>query len=121
MRGGDCEALGPDSFDVLRRAVIPTADLPNALTELVARFSPGAVIVGNGTTGNQVMAAVRQSTGLDAEIVDEKFTSLLARKRYFQENPPRGLRRLIPVSLQSPPGPIDDYVAVILAERYLSA
>ncbi|HKM17981.1 MAG TPA: pre-16S rRNA-processing nuclease YqgF, partial [Limnochordia bacterium] len=34
-------------------------------------------------------------------------------------HPPRGWRRLLPVSLQTPPVPIDDYVAVILAQRYL--
>ena len=34
-------------------------------------------------------------------------------------NPPRGWRRLLPVSMQMPPEPYDDYVAVILAQRFL--
>ena len=37
---------------------------------------------------------------------------------YWREHPPRGLMRLIPVTMQVPPVPVDDYVAVILAERY---
>ena len=110
---------GPDSLDVLHQRVVSTADLPAVLTDLTTRFSPDAVIVGNGTTADRALEAARRSTGLDVQVVDEKFTSLLARKRFFQENPPRGLRKLIPVSLQTPPRPIDDYVAVILAERYL--
>lgn len=111
---------GPDSFDVLHQGVAPTADLISVLAELFKRFSPDTIIVGNGTTSANTLEAVRQATGMDAGVVDEKFTSLLARKRYFQENPPHGLRRLIPISLQTPPCPIDDYVAIILAERYLS-
>ena len=52
-------------------------------------------------------------------LVDEHLSSVQARERYWQANPRRGWRRLIPVSLQVPPEPIDDIVAVILAERFL--
>jgi hypothetical protein len=53
--------------------------------------------------------------------VNEKHSSERARLRYFKETPPRGIWRLIPITLQVPPVPIDDYAAVIVAEDYLEA
>ena len=108
-------------FDVLHQQVAATSDIDKVISELAARYSPGRIIVGDGTTSSQVADAARKLQRAPVELVDESFSSLLARKRYFKENPPRGLRRLIPTSLQTPPRPYDDYVALILAERYLSA
>jgi hypothetical protein len=52
--------------------------------------------------------------------VAEQFTSQLARQRYWQMYPPRGWQRLIPEGMRLPPRPIDDIVAIILLERWLS-
>ena len=108
-------------FEILHRRVAATSDIDKVISELAARYSPGRIIVGDGTTSSRVVDVARDLQSAPVELVDEKFSSLLARKRYFKENPPRGLRRLIPISLQTPPRPYDDYVALILAERYLSA
>ena len=51
------------------------------------------------------------------EVLD---TSVKARERYWEHNPRRGWRRLLPATLQTPPEPVDDFVALILAERVLS-
>jgi hypothetical protein len=53
-------------------------------------------------------------------VVPEAYTTLRARRRYFDEHPLRGWRRLFP-GLQTPPIPIDDYAAVLIAEDYLSS
>jgi hypothetical protein len=52
-------------------------------------------------------------------VVDEKDTTFQARERYWEYHPRRGWRRLLPSTLQVPPDPVDDYVALILAERVL--
>lgn len=119
-------ALEPDqsgrlAFDVLHQSVVMTAELAGVLAELAARFRPDAVIVGNGTGSAGIARAAGQLGTGPVVIVDEKFSTLLARKRFFEHNPPRGLRRLIPLSLQSPGRPYDDYVAVTLAELYLAS
>ena len=106
--------------EVLHRAVVRSEDVPEALVDLCARYSPNSIILGNGTTSGDLAKAI-QSMPMDVELVDEKLTSVAARKRYFVENPPRGLRRLLPSSMQTPSQPYDDYVAVILAERYLAS
>jgi len=53
--------------------------------------------------------------------VDERYSTLEARDRYWQMYPPQGLARLLPQSLRSIPRPIDDIVAILLIERYLAA
>lgn len=55
---------------------------------------------------------------LEIMFVDEHLSSVEGRKRYLLDHPPRGLGRLIPLSLRTPGEPFDDYVAVVLAERF---
>ena len=51
--------------------------------------------------------------------IDERYSSLEARDRYWQMYPPAGIFRIIPLGMRIPPQPIDDIVAIILIERYL--
>jgi RNase H-fold protein (predicted Holliday junction resolvase) len=51
--------------------------------------------------------------------VDERYSSLEARDRYWQMYPPQGLYRLVPQGMRSARRPIDDIVAIVLIERYL--
>jgi len=115
---GVAVVAGVAETEVLHREVVPTHALAATLPHLVTRHNPDAILVGNGTMASDAVKAC-EAIGLPVEVVDERLTSVEARKRYFAENPPRGLRRLIPTSMQTPDRPIDDYVAVILAERYL--
>ncbi|GAB4153626.1 MAG: Holliday junction resolvase RuvX [Cyanobacteria bacterium J069] len=52
-------------------------------------------------------------------LVDERYSTLEARDRYWQMYPPNGLQRLLPPGMRTPPRPIDDIVAILLIERYL--
>lgn len=110
---------GGTEIEVLHRAVVPTEQIPDVLVNLCPKYSPNVILIGNGTAANIVVESA-EKLGSPVELVDEKYTSLEARKRYFLENPPKGLRRLIPTSFQFPDQPFDDYVALILAERYLA-
>ena len=76
--------------------------------------------MGNATNGRPVAQAVRALLPPDFPLhqVEEAYTSERARRRYFAENPPRGLARLIPAGMRTPPVPVDDWVAVLLAEAY---
>jgi len=53
-------------------------------------------------------------------LVDERYSTLEARDRYWQMYPPSGLAGLVPQSLRTIPRPIDDIVAILLIERYLN-
>lgn len=105
-------------LQVLYQGVVPAQDLQALARDLVAAHSPDVIIIGSGTSASQARESI-SLLGCAVEMVDERFSSLAARKRYFQRHPPRGIRRLIPTSLQTPGRPYDDYVAIILAENYL--
>lgn len=104
---------------VLYRAVLTVQELQAQLPELCARFRPEGIVVGDGT-GWRIIQPMLSSlaAGVPVHVVDESFTSEEARRRYLRENAPRGWRRLLPPWLRVPDQPYDDYVAVILAERY---
>jgi RNase H-fold protein (predicted Holliday junction resolvase) len=79
-----------------------------------------AVALGGGTNNAPVGAMLAQ-LGLPIQIVDERETTLLARRRYFAAYPPRGWRRLVPRGMLLPPRPIDDFAALLIAERLLES
>jgi RNase H-fold protein (predicted Holliday junction resolvase) len=112
--------VGADS-GIVARAVIPRSRLAETVQRFAGAYSPSVIIVGGGTGGKQVRTTIEAlSQRAPVETVDERFSTLNAKARFFKENPPRGLRRLLPVTLQVPRVPYDDYVAVILAERYIA-
>ncbi len=81
---------------------------------LAARRSPSAAA---RIRGPSPQACV--TSAFPIEIVDERETTLRARRRYFEAHPPTGWRRLIPRGMLLPPVPIDDFAALLIAERLL--
>lgn len=83
-------------------------------------FPPTAIVlVGNGT-GSDTVKKLLIKRGIKFEVVDEWGSSLTARKLYFRDQPPKGLRCLLPQGMRTPPGLIDDYAAYALALAYLN-
>jgi RNase H-fold protein (predicted Holliday junction resolvase) len=78
--------------------------------------------MGNQTTSKTWKQKLLEALPESVKIIqiDERYSTLEARDRYWQMYPPQGLTRLIPQGMLTPPRPIDDIVAIILIERYLS-
>jgi hypothetical protein len=104
---------------VRARTIIPPERLVDLVSEWIGRHGVTRVVIGNRTGSAEAQAAIAGVVREPVRLVDEAGTTLRARARYFAEHPPRGWRRLIPLSLQTPPEPYDDYVAVLLAEDAL--
>ena len=107
---------------ILCRKVIDTKNLVEVVKVFVKDYKTKIIIIGNGTTSKEAQTKIVDSflaKEIELICVDEYRTTDLAKIRYWQENPPRGWRKMIPTSMQVPLVPVDDYVAVILAERYL--
>ena len=101
------------------RSVVETDALCSELASGIEAFAPVAVLVGCGTGCKQMLRAIKQAAdSIPVYEVEESYTSEEARKRWLQNNPPKGLQRLMPQSLRCPDAPYDDYVAIILAERW---
>ena len=112
--------LGADRC-VLSREVVSLRALPAAIAGLQKRFEISRAAIGKGTGCAAVEERLAQGgCALPLTKISEEMTSRLARHRYWQDHPPRGLARLIPLGLRVPPEPVDDYAAVIIAERLLA-
>lgn len=102
----------------LALGIEPTETLFPRVRELVAAYAPAAIALGGGTNADAV-AAILAQTGLPIHLTDERETTLRARARYFADHPPGGWKRFVPRGMLLPPRPIDDYAALLIAERYL--
>ncbi len=78
------------------------------------------VCVGNATRSASIVAMLQKVwPALPITVVDERNTSLEARRRYYDDHPPKGLMRLVPRGLLVPKEPLDGYAALLIVERYL--
>ena len=112
-------ALLDDAGAVVAAGIESLECLDGCVGELLTRRRVGAIALGRGTNASRVRIALMHFS-LPVHLVDEHETSRLARGLYFAEHPPRGWRRLIPLGLQLPPRPIDDYAAILIARRFLA-
>lgn len=110
------------SQEVLDQGICDTQMLVVTLRPLVSRYCPSLIVLGDGTGARRLARAISSEPEFpQIELVDEKNSTLQARNLYFQQNPPKGWRRLMPRGLQTPGCPIDDFAAVILAKKRLEA
>ncbi|MBE3578053.1 MAG: hypothetical protein IMX00_10245 [Limnochordales bacterium] len=107
---------------VFWRGIVTPPELPAVVTSQWEKYQPEAVVVGDRTGSREMVELLRRECPKEAEsriiLVPEHGSTLAARSRYWREKPPRGWRRLLPQGLLNPAEPVDDLVAVILAERY---
>lgn len=111
------------SGDLVEKTIVPTAEAGRAVETLLLRHDGEVVVCGNGTNHKAVYAVIAElgkRFAIDTALVDEAYTTEEARRRFWQCEPPRGWRKLVPVSFLYPPRPIDDYTAWIIGERFLA-
>ena len=110
------ETIGGTPLDL---GIEPTEQLAERVRKLVAQYAPTTIALGRGTHASIVRELVSEH-GIPIELVDERETTLLARRRYFAAHPPPWWLRLVPSGMLLPPRPIDDFAAVLIAERLLA-
>ena len=113
-------AVLDNSAVALEKKIVKRSEIENEVFAFVAKYLIDTIVIGGGTEAKAVQKAIlKLDLKLNIVFTKEEFSTLEARKKYWIENPPKGLLRLLPKSLLSPPVPIDDYAAAILGERYL--
>ena len=86
------------------------------------QFPVSLMVMGDQTTAKQWKQRLHQELNqpINIILVDERYTTLEARDRYWQMYPPQGITKILPKGMRQPPRPIDDIVAILLIERYLN-
>jgi len=112
-------AVADSNLSILQREVISTDKIVETITDTLNIYKIDKIILGNGTNYKNIEEGLKNKfSKLQIALIEEKFSTLEARKKYFKEHPPRGIFKLIPLSLRVPPCSYDDFVAVLLAEKY---
>ncbi len=110
-------AVVNEKAQVLTKEVIPVERLKEKVEALEEEFGLNKIVVGDRTNSGYIRQCL-VFLKKPIIIVNEDKSTLEGRYRYLRENT-KGLARIIPIGLRIPKEPFDDYVAVILAERFL--
>lgn len=104
----------------LERRIVDREELLSKVRHCLECFAVERVLVGGSTGSKPVVQELKQHLSVPIEVVNEFRTTERARGRYFQDHPPRGLWRLVPLGLQVPSVAVDDYAAIVMAEDWLN-
>ena len=105
---------------ILYHQVLLTAQVIPQINDLSQQYNVTRLVMGDQTTSKQWQQQLTTAfPTLPISLVDERYSSLEARDRYWQMYPPNFFTSLIPQGMRQPPRPIDDLVAIVLIERYL--
>ena len=106
----------------IQQTIISVNQLPTLAEAWVRKYSCPLIVVGDRTGSGQIvqrLAPLLSAGNIEGIVtVTEHKSTEQARRRYWQTHPPVGWRKLLPIGLLIPPCAIDDFAAIILAERY---
>ena len=106
--------------DVLEHKIINSEELVQIIKSLLEKYIIKTIVMGNGTSSKKKYDLLkREFIDRDIVLINEYRTTDEARKLYFQENPPKGWKKLIPLGMQVPPVPVADYAAIVIGRKYL--
>ena len=97
--------------------VLNTEFLPKYVKELSCNENISKVIIGNGTSSKQNIKKL-EFINQKLIIVEEKNTTLRAKKRYFELFPTRGLKTFLPKEIFIMNKNLDAVSALIILEDY---
>ena len=102
---------------VIEGHVLATEAVPGTLLRWSSVAAIDRLVMGNGTASDSLKRQL--PADLPVRLVDERGTTLKARRRYWQLWPPRGWRRFIPEGLLLPPTELDAVAALVILESDL--
>ena len=108
---------------ILHHQVVDSSSAIATIRDLFKKYDVDLIVMGDGTTSKDWCEKIKASSveNLSVVTVNEQNSTLEARDRYWLMYPPKGLQRIVPPGLRVPPCPVDDIVAILLIERYLSS
>ena len=116
-------AILDDNIQLLEKQIIPTGELEKTCDRLFFQYNISNIALGNGTGSQSIKRRINNwlqehNISTTIHLVNEKYTTEMGRIRYWKHTPRHSWRALIPTTWQSPPEPIDDFVAWIIGEKF---
>lgn len=113
-------ALVDGAGKIVKLHIAESQNIDNEIVEFIKNSCPVHIVLGNGTNSRNIGESVKRVLNdVMVAVVEEAHSTEEARTLYWQENPPKGLKKLIPLGMLVPPVPLDAYAAVILVRRFL--
>ena len=113
-------ALVDGAGKIVKLHIAESQNIDNEIVEFIKNSCPVHIVLGNGTNSRNIGESVKRVLpDVLVAVVEEAHSTEEARALYWQENPPKGLKKLIPLGMLVPPVPLDAYAAVILVRRFL--
>ena len=113
-------ALVNGAGKIVKLHIAESQNIDNEIVEFIKNSCPVHIVLGNGTNSRNIGESVKRVLpDVLIAVVEEAHSTEEARALYWQENPPKGLKKLIPLGMLVPPVPLDAYAAVILVRRFL--
>lgn len=113
-------ALVNGAGKIVKLHIAESQNIDNEIVEFIKNSCPVHIVLGNGTNSRNIGESVKRVLpDVMVTVVEEAHSTEEARTLYWQENPPKGLKKLIPLGMLVPPVPLDAYAAVILVRRFL--
>lgn len=107
--------------EILEHEIIDSKKLIFKLQAFLEKYDIDLIVMGNGTSSKSKYNLIKLNfANVKLKTINEYRTTDEARKLYFKENPPKGWKRLIPLGMQVPPVPVDDYAAIAIGKKYLN-
>lgn len=102
--------------------VVSSREAIATIDDLYQKYPISLLVMGDQTTSKRWKQEIQEklSPTVNIILVNERYSSLEARDRFWLMYPPKGLTKLLPKGMRTPPRPIDDIVAILLIERYLN-
>ena len=105
---------------ILRRSVISSITLSDYIIKYKLHYPDATIVCGDSTSSKDLVKSLDTNSN-DVIFIDEKNSTVEARKLYWKKHRKPWWALLIPKSLLHPPRRVDDYAAVVIVYRYLKS
>ena len=114
-------ALVDAAGSILALHIAHTEHIEVELSAFAGKEQLAGIIMGDGTNSKAIGQAVSKVfAAVPLSLVGEAHSTEEARTLYWQVNPPRGWRKLVPLGMLVPSEPLDAYAAVVQVKRWLA-
>ena len=114
-------ALVDAAGSILALHIAHTEHIEVELSAFAGKEQLAGIIMGDGTNSKAFGQAVSKVfAAVPLALVGEAHSTEEARSLYWQVNPPRGWRKLVPLGMLVPSEPLDAYAAVVQVKRWLA-